>query len=66
MGMQDLAKFYVRCKYLYVSTWTFLMLKGPILGLRQFLTIESPLKIMRNAFYFMLRALFVLEVFTFL
>ena len=66
MGMQDSAKFYVRRKYLYVSIWTFLMLKGPILGLRQFLTIESPLKIMRNAFYFMLRALFVLEVFTFL
>ena len=44
MGMQDSAKFYVRRKYLYVSTWTFLMLKGPILGLRQFLTIESPLK----------------------
>ena len=44
MGMQDSAKFYVRRKYLYVSIWTFLMLKGPILGLRQFLTIESPLK----------------------
>ena len=44
MGMQDSAKFYVRRKYLYVSPWTFLMLKGPILGLRQFLTIESPLK----------------------
>ena len=66
MGMQDSAKFYVRRKYLYVSPWTFLMLKGPILGLRQFLTIEIPLKIMEDAFYFMLRALFVLEVFTFL
>ena len=66
MGVQDSTKFYVRRKYLYVSTWTFLMLKGPILGLGQFLTIESPLKKKRNAFYFMLRALFVLEVFTFL
>ena len=42
------------------------MLKGPHSGLKYFLTIEIPLKIMKNAFYFMLKALFVLEVFTFL
>ena len=33
-------------------------------GLRQFLTIECPLKMMKNAFYFMLKDLFVLEIFT--
>ena len=28
--------------------------------------IESPLKVMKNAFYFILKALFVLEIFKFL
>ena len=41
-------------------------IKGPLLGLRQFLTTESPFKIMKNAFYFTLEALFVLEIFLFL
>ena len=27
-------------------------LKGTLLGLRQFLTTESPLKMLKNAFYF--------------
>ena len=40
--------------------------KGPPSDLRQFLTIESPLKMIKNAFYFMIKALFVLEIFTFL
>ena len=31
-----------------------------------FFTTESPLKMMKNAFYFMLKALFVLKIFTFL
>ena len=35
-------------------------------GLRWFLTIESPLKMMKNTFYFPLKALFVLKVFAFL
>ena len=30
------------------------------------LTLESPLKVMKNAFYFMLKAPFVLEIFIFL
>ena len=41
--------------------------KGSLSGLRQFLTIfifESPSKMIENAFYFMLKALFVLEIFT--
>ena len=40
--------------------------KGSVSGLRQFLTIENPLKIMENVFNFMLIAFFVLEIFTFL
>ena len=40
--------------------------KGPLLGLRQFLTIGNPLKMIKNAFYFMLKALFVPEIFSFL
>ena len=36
------------------------------MGLRQFLTTESPLKMMKHVFYAMLKTLFVLEIFTFL
>ena len=32
-------------------------IKGAFSGLRQFLAAESPLKLMKNAFYFMLKAL---------
>ena len=42
------------------------IIKGPIPCLRQFLTNENPLKMMKNAFYFMLKALFVLGIITFL
>ena len=41
------------------------MRKGPLSGLRQFLTTESPLKMIKNAFYFMLEALIVLNIFKF-
>ena len=43
-----------------------LAIKGPLLGLRQSLTTESPLKMMKNASYFIFKAFFVLEVFRFL
>ena len=36
------------------------------MGLRQVLTTESPLKMMKNAFYFTLKALFVLKIFKYL
>ena len=42
------------------------IIKGPIPCLRQFLTNENPLKMVKNAFYFMLKALFVLWIITFL
>ena len=38
--------------------------KDPLKGLRQFLATESSLRMMKNAFYFMLKALFVLAMFT--
>ena len=41
-------------------------LKGVLSGLRQFFATESPLKMMKNAFYFTLKALFVLKIFKFL
>ena len=41
-------------------------LKGPLSGLGQFLTIENLLKMIKDKFYFILKAPFVLEIFTFL
>ena len=41
-------------------------IKGAFSGLRQFLVTESPLKIVKNTFYFTLKALFVLKIFKFL
>ena len=35
-------------------------------GLRKFLATESPLKMMKNAFYFTSKTLFVLKIFKFL
>ena len=40
-------------------------LKGPLSDLRQFPAIENPLKMIKNAFYLMLKPLFLLEVFIF-
>ena len=40
--------------------------KGALSGLRKFLANESPLKLMKNVFYFILTALFVLKIFKFL
>ena len=42
-----------------------ILFKGALQGLRQFLTTESPLKMMKNVLYFTLKALFVLEIFVF-
>ena len=40
--------------------------KGTLEGLIQLLATESPLKVMKNAFYFTLKALFVVKLFIFL
>ena len=39
------------------------LIKGTLSGLRQFLATESPLKTMKNVFYFTLKAFFVFEIF---
>ena len=41
-------------------------IKGAVSELRQFLANESPLKVMKNAFYFILKALFFLKMSRFL
>ena len=41
-------------------------IKGALSGLTQFLAMESPLTMMKNAFYFTSKAFFVLKIFTFL
>ena len=40
--------------------------KGTILGLRQFLATEYPLRMIKNPFYFTSTALFFLKIFKFL
>ena len=40
-------------------------IKGALSGLREFLATESPLKMMKNAFYFTSIALSVLKIFKF-
>ena len=40
--------------------------KGAVLGLRQFLATENAWKSKKNAFYFILKALFVPKIFKFL
>ena len=41
-------------------------IKGAVSELRQFLANESPLKVMKNAFYFISKALFFLKMSRFL
>ena len=42
------------------------LFKVTLSGLRQFMAIESSLKMMKNVFYFTSKALFFLKIFTFL
>ena len=42
------------------------MFKDTLSGLRQFLAAKIPLKMIKNAFYFTSKAIFVLNIFTFL
>ena len=37
-------------------------IRGALSGLRQLLAIESPLKVMRNAFYFTSKVLFIFKI----
>ena len=42
------------------------LFKGALLGLSRFLATESPLRMIKIAFYFATKALFVLKIFKFL
>ena len=42
------------------------VIKGALSGLRQFLATENTLKMMKNAFYFTSKAIFILKTFNFL
>ena len=42
------------------------VVEGSLLGMRQFLTTENTLKMMKNAVYFISKALSVLKIFKFL
>ena len=42
------------------------LLNGPLSGLRQFLTTESPSIMLKNALYLMLKTLLILKIFIFL
>ena len=50
----------------YLKLIFFSYLKGALSDLGQFVATESPSKIMKNAFYVSLKALFVLKIFKFL
>ena len=52
--------------YYGILRWLAWLIKGALSGLRKFLATESPLKMMKNAFYFTPKALFVLKIFKFL
>ena len=54
--------FLSQCWRLETSSMLFYYFKGTLLGLRQFLTTESPLKMMKNAFYSILKALLILKI----
>ena len=41
-------------------------IKGALSSLRQFLPTKSPLKMMKNGFYFTLKTLFILKIYKFL
>ena len=47
-------------------TFTEEIAKGALSGLRQFLATKSPLKMMKNAFYFTFKAFLVLKIYKFL
>ena len=55
---------FISLSFLYVKNDR-KMIEGPLSDLRQFLATKRCLKIMENVFYFMIKAPFVLEIFTF-
>ena len=53
-------------KVLEANSYTLNRVKGRLSSLKHFLATESPLKMIKNAFGFTLKALFVLKMFKFL
>ena len=53
------------CDVLYLNSRFYLLYCHDLLYL-QYLNIESSLKVMKNTFYFVLKSLFILEIFPFL
>ena len=49
----------------FINNIEYVFIKGSLLCLREFLTTESSLKMMKNYFYFFLKALFILVRFLF-
>ena len=49
----------------FLVSWK-VQLKVALSGMRQFFVTERPLKMKKNAFYFILKALFILKIFTFI
>ena len=60
-GDRSLLLFELKLRLSFLSAF-----KGTLSGLRQFLVTQSPLKIMKNVFYFTLKALFITKIFKFL
>ena len=57
---------YLTIKHIYIGSLVSRIInsfKDVLLGLRTFLATENPLKMMKNAFYFTLKPLFVLKTF---
>ena len=52
--------------YIYYAHIAPARFKGALSGLRPFFTTESPLKMLKNVFYFISNALFVVKIFKFL
>ena len=61
----NLLSFVIR-SYTKVTFFFRMRFNDALSGLRQFLVTENPLKMMKNAIYFTLKALFALKIFTFL
>ena len=55
--------FYPELQYQVSIVFETLFFKGTLPGLRQLLVTDRPLKMMKNAFYFVVKALLVLKIF---
>ena len=53
-------------KQLFIKKGLGFLFNGALSGLKRFLQTESPWKMIKNAFYFTLKLLFVLKIFKFL